>query len=170
MAIVEFSNRANLSREYLQENWGVPSLLQNDYISIGQDTEFLFSNDVELQARIVIIEGQIVDIQARLDAVELLAASNEGRLDLLEPRVTQNEADISTNAAGIATNTGNISTNTGNIATNTADIAAINTPSGTGSPEGVVTATRTNLYVETGTGQLWHNPTIGANTGWVQIL
>lgn len=163
MAIVEFSNRANLSREYLQENWGVPSLLQNDYISIGQDTEFLFSNDVELQARIVIIEGQIVDIDARLDAVELLAASNEDRLDLLEPRVTQNEADISTN-------TGNISTNTGNIATNTADIAAINTPSGTGSPEGVVTATRTNLYVETGTGQLWHNPTFGANTGWVQIL
>lgn len=159
------SQRANLSSQYLKSNWPVPDLLRNDYISGEGDVRNLFNNDIELQAQITIIEGEIDDIEVRLLAVEILADSNEVRLNLLEPRVAQNETDITTNAA-------NITTNTTNIATNTSAIADINdgrySPlDGSGSPEGITTANNSKQYIDTAAGQTYYNPVIGANTGWI---
>jgi len=42
--------------------------------------------------------------------------------------------------------------------------------SGTGSPEGVVTANYSLMYVDlTGPNVLYFNPTFGADTGWVSV-
>lgn len=41
--------------------------------------------------------------------------------------------------------------------------------SGTGSPEGVVTANISKMYVDTAVPTLYFNDTIGANTGWVAL-
>lgn len=38
---------------------------------------------------------------------------------------------------------------------------------GTGSPEGVVTSTISQLYIDTATNDWYSNPTLGVNTGWV---
>lgn len=40
---------------------------------------------------------------------------------------------------------------------------------GSGSPEGVVTSTLSRLYVDTDIPQLYFNPSLGSNTGWVAI-
>lgn len=160
----------NLSQEKLVENWNKPPeenslIITNDYISKSIDISNLFENDKGLDTRITTIEAEIDGIKIRLDAVEILAASNELRLDALEPRVDQNETDIANNAAQIATNITN-------IAQNTSDIADINDgryspQDGTGSPEAVVTANNSKLYIDTAANQTYYNPVIGANTGWI---
>lgn len=163
-----FPSQSSLSSEFLTNEWNTdPKLnenkLTNDYIARAQDGELLFENDINLQEQIDDLQGQIDGIEARLTIVE-------GEIVSLDARVTQNEAGIATNAADIATNSANISTNTANIATNTADIAAIDATSGTGSPEGVVTATRVPFYVDTnGAPDLYFNPTVGSNTGWTLV-
>ena len=173
--IIERGVISNLSQNDLKLLWNQDPRannyrLTNDYIARGETSTILFKNDVILQARIVVIEGQIVDIEARLDTiegrldvvealaednknrldvVEPIVTSNTDRLDSLEPRVTQNETDIATNAS---------------------DIAAINTPSGSGSPEASVIATRTQLYIDVSGGpDLWWNPVVGSDTGWVLV-
>lgn len=41
--------------------------------------------------------------------------------------------------------------------------------SGTGSPEGVITSGLTHFYVDTAALQLYWNPDVGVNTGWVAL-
>lgn len=41
--------------------------------------------------------------------------------------------------------------------------------SGAGSPEGVVTANYSLLYVDTSVPNLYFNPTFGADTGWIML-
>ena len=41
---------------------------------------------------------------------------------------------------------------------------------GSGSPEGVVTANLNRTYYDTSIPEMWVNETVGANTGWVQIV
>ena len=38
---------------------------------------------------------------------------------------------------------------------------------GTGSPEGLVTSTISQLYIDTNTNTWYSNPALGVNTGWV---
>lgn len=40
---------------------------------------------------------------------------------------------------------------------------------GTGSPEGVIAANYSLLYIDTDVNQLHYNPTYGANTGWIAL-
>lgn len=40
---------------------------------------------------------------------------------------------------------------------------------GAGSPEGVITANYSLLYVDTDVNQLHYNPTYGAKTGWIAL-
>lgn len=41
--------------------------------------------------------------------------------------------------------------------------------SGAGSPEGVITANYSQLYIDTDVNQLHYNPTYGENTGWIAL-
>lgn len=41
--------------------------------------------------------------------------------------------------------------------------------SGSGDPNGVVTANYSLLYIDTDTNQLHYNPTYGENTGWIAL-
>lgn len=161
MAIIAVSESANLSAEYLRTNTEWPNLLRGDYLSRAADSSALFQNDVELDARLTITEGQIVSLDARLTIAE-------DQISDIDARVTINEDDIATNASGIATNAAN-------IATNAAGIADINDGRyepqfGTGSPEGIVTANKSRLYSDTSVPTLWINETEGVNTGWVQLV
>lgn len=171
MAINATSNRANLSSEFLRENWEVPDMLRNDYVSIGQDSETLFGNDVQLDARLTIAEGKITAIEVRLTAVEVLSDSNEGRLDLLEPRVDDVEV-----LAG--DNKDRLDVVEPIVTQNTSDITDIN--DGRYSPQfdthtdpnTLVTSNNNQTYYDISTPATpvqWVNPTIGVNTGWVQL-
>jgi len=162
------SQRAGLSSEFLQQKTDWPQLLRNDYISGYQDIDGLFSNDVALDARLTIVEGEIVGIKVRLDSVEILATSNKGRLDLLEPRVADNEQDILDNATQIGLNATAISDNASSI-TDIND-GRYSPQFGSGSPESVVTSNRNQQYFDTSGPSMWVNATIGVNTGWVQVV
>jgi len=40
---------------------------------------------------------------------------------------------------------------------------------GTGSPEGVVTSNLSKQYIDTTANQIYFNPVVGVNTGWVAV-
>ncbi len=89
----------------------------------------------------------------------------------------QNQADNnSTNISQLQTEVVSLQTNVLNLQSAVTalqnGLTAINTPSGIGLPEGAAVATRTQLYIQTTTptAAIWFNPTIGANTGWLQIV
>ena len=159
---------SNLSQTDLEELWNQPPALNDykltsDYIARGQNADLLFQNDAELQRQIDDLQGQVDSLGARLTIVE-------GEIVALDIRVTQNETDIDTNAENIAINTADIATNAASISANASDIAAISTPSGSGSPEGVVMSTRTQIYIDTsGAPDIYFNPAIGSNTGWLLV-
>lgn len=161
VVVVSSSSRANLSAQYLQENTDFSPLLQSDYISIGQDNEQLFDND---------------------EALAVGVNQNEINISVNAANIATNTASIATNTTAIAANATNIATNTTNIATNATNIAANTTAItdindgryspqfGAGSPEGVVTSNRNQTYFDLSVPEMWVNPAIGANTGWVQIV
>lgn len=161
MAIISYSFGANLSAEFLQNETKWPQLLRNDYLTKNIDVENLFANDVELDARLVIAEDEIVLIDARLV--------------IAEAAIIANAAAISANTVSIGTNAANIATNATNISINANAIADINDGRyepqfGSGSPEAVVTANLNGFYSDTSVPTLWVNDTPGANTGWVQLV
>lgn len=158
---------ANLSQNDLLTLWNEdPSQneyrLTSDYISKGINFSFLFENDVNLQ-------GQIESSEDRISQNEEDIATNAQNIALNADLIATNTSDISANSSSIQANTDSILDNSADIATNASDIAGISTPSGSGSPEGLVTSTRTQFYVDTSGSQLYYNPTIGADTGWVAL-
>jgi hypothetical protein len=62
-----------------------------------------------------------------------------------------------------------IEDNSQSIASNASEIATYATLSGAGSPEGVVPANNSRLYVDELAPQLYFNPSAGSLTGWVAI-
>ncbi len=40
---------------------------------------------------------------------------------------------------------------------------------GSGSPEGLITSNLTKIYIDTDVNQLYFNPVVGVNTGWVAL-
>lgn len=168
VAVVSSSSRANLSAQYLQENTDFSPLLQSDYISIGKDNEQLFDNDEALAVGVNQNEINIATNAANI-------ATNAANIATNTANISLNTLAIATNAADIATNTADIATNSADIATNTAAITDINdgrySPQfGAGSPEGVVTSNRNQTYFDLSVPEMWVNPAIGVNTGWVQIV
>lgn len=168
MPIISASSSANLSAEFLKTNTSWPALLRNDYISRSSDAAALFENDIFLDARLTEAEGKITSLEARIEI-------NEANIASIDSRLTIAESDIATNAASILTNASNISANAAGISENGVAISEINdgrySPQfGTGSPEGSVTANRSQTYFDASVPSMWVNPTIGASTGWVQVV
>lgn len=155
------SSRANLSAKVIDEQSGFKTLMREDYLGLGNDSDLLFENDVELQRQVT----------ENADAI----AQNADDIQNNANNIAQNASSIADNAADIATNAAAIAQNALDIAQNASDIADINdgrySPQfGIGSPEGVVTSNRNQTYFDTAVPSMWVNPTIGVNTGWVQIV
>lgn len=152
---------ANLSATTLENLTGWEQILINDYISIGQNNDALFANDVELQR-------QVTENAAAI-------AVNAANIATNAANIAQNASDIAQNVLDIAQNASDIAQNALNIQANTDAIAEINdgrySPQfGTGSPEGVVTSNNNQTYFDLSVPEMWVNPTIGVNTGWVQVV
>ena len=67
-------------------------------IKANEDAIVEINDDLDnLTARVVVNEGNISTLQLEMDVVQIVSTNNANRLDVLEPRVSQNEADILNN-------------------------------------------------------------------------
>ena len=169
------SDRANLSANYLKNNTDWPDKLRNDYISIGGDGDAFYNNDALLEEAVNQNASDIAQNSTDIAQNASDISTNSSAISANSSAISQNSTDIATNASAISSNASAISANAANISTNTSAIDDINdgrySPQfGSGSPEGVVTANRNQTYFDTSVPSMWVNSTIGASTGWVQIV
>ncbi len=75
--------------------------MQEDYFRFKSDLvrtsdagDGLINRIEEIEAELVVISAEIDTLQLQVTVLEVVTANNSFRLDVLEPRVSQNEADI----------------------------------------------------------------------------
>lgn len=177
------SGRLILSATEIQDLTGWPDAMIEDYLNILRDLAATIAAINENAGDIANLGDDVDQLQIDVAALDIRVTALEARVDQLEidvaaldVRVTQNEADIVDLDNRVTQNENDITSLDSRVTQNENDIADINdgrySPQfGSGSPEGVVTANRNQTYYDlTGTPELWVNPTIGANTGWVQVV
>ena len=102
-------------------------------------------------------QGSAAEAAQSAQQAQESAAASEAIVQAIQPQVSANTSNINT-----------LQTQVTNL---TSAVNAISTPSGAGSPQNAVSATRTQIYIQTSTpAAIWFNPTIGANTGWIQVV
>lgn len=115
---------------------------------------------------------------------------NTGQVDQNTQDIAQNTSDISDNATNIAQNASDITDLqndkadkfepsaadnialldvAGNLSDSTFQISDLLTQSFAGNPETNVTSNLSRLCVDTVGNQIYFNPTVGVNTGWVAV-
>ncbi len=168
-SVVEQLESLVLSAADLANLTGWPDAMIEDYLnilrniillgtSVDQDNAQIEANTLAIEVNEIAIAALSILVQDNADAITLLIDAVDdletGKADKIVPATTNN---ISTLSAS------------GNLQDSGFLISSLIPLSGTGSPEGVITANDNGFFVDTVAPQNYYNPVPGANTGWLAV-
>ena len=151
-----------LSSADIKSLTGWPDPMIEDYLNILRNIILVASstdiNDEQIEANRLAIIALAVLVDDNADAITLLIDAVDdletGKADKIIPATVNNLSTLSAS---------------GNLQDSGVLIVDLIPLSGTGSPEGVITANINGYFVDTAAPQNYYNPVPGANTGWLVV-
>ena len=144
------------------DNWG--QALRQNYLERGTASESFGSSISTIATGLYNVQVALQDAQEDITALQ----SAEGSLDTA---VAANAAAIEVNTLAIAALEADVSALDVRLTAAEADIVDLSPLTGTVTPENNVTSNLSQTYfqVDGGITEIFFNPTVGSDTGWVQM-